>query len=216
MGAHRVGLGLSLAAAFLQHPYAKRGRPAASSRQPSPTLQRLHPPFRQRRASRRATGHQNLDGAVKQPRPRPGRLGLLNTRAPARAPANPFARSRRRFHSSSCIPPKARFLWPGRLHPAFPGGSEGPNCTTTRTPHTQPPRPLHPCTQPHRSRSTTIASVALSPCCPPPRRPAAPLRPAALCSQRPGRPGPPSRRCEVPATPESCSLRNRRGAQGGD
>lgn len=148
MGAQSVGLRLSLAASFLEPPYARRGRPAASSRQPSPTLQCLHPPFHRRRASRRATGHQNRDGAVKQPRPRPRRLGNQNTPAHTRAHAGQSLRAESEGASTALHSfPQRR----GASIPRFQGAPRGPTAPRPPPPTLpQPPRPLHPHTQPHR------------------------------------------------------------------
>lgn len=113
----------------------------------------------------------------------------------------------RRFHSSSFIPPKARFPSPGRLHPKILGGSKGANCATSRPPSAHGRQVLSTLTHnPTDSGSITIGSVApaqgplpprlptasspRSPTARPPRR-ATRLRPAALGSPRPGRPGTP-------------------------
>ena len=113
----------------------------------------------------------------------------------------------RRFHSSSFIPPKARFPSPGRLHPKTLGGSKGANCATSRPPSAHGRRVLSTRTHnPKDSRSITIGSVAPAQGPLPPRLPTASsprsptarpprcatrLRPAALGSPRPGRPGTP-------------------------
>lgn len=164
MGTQVVGLSLCLAASFWNLPTRGRGvQPPAAGNQ--------GPPFSV--YTRRSTGVGRAGGQL-DPRTATGQSSsrAQDQTAPNAKHTRTHARARwpirshgvgRRFHSSSFIPPKARFPWPGRLHPAFPGGSEGPNCTTTRP---------HPPTATASSPPvyTTPQTRAL------PRSPASPLR----------------------------------------
>lgn len=144
------------------------------------------------------------------------------THARARRPIGSHGAVGRRSHRSPFIPPKARFPGPGHLQPAVPGGSRGASkgvrCATTRPPSSHSHRILSTrIRSPADSRSITIATVA--PCSPLPRHPAAPLRPAALGSPLPGRPGTPrgrGKRRQLPslAAPGTAAPRRER-AEGG-
>lgn len=157
---------------------------------------------------------------------------MLNTHAHTRAHAGQSVRTESEGASTALhsFPQRRGFLGPGASIPRSQGAPRGPTAPRPAPILPQPPRPLHRYTQPHRpalyhdrqrrpcaGAAATPAShsfVALSSCSPPPRHPAAPLRLAALCLPRPGRPGWPRRRRGAPTTPESRRLRNRGGAQG--
>lgn len=124
---------------------------AANSQPPSPSLQSVPaapaPAGQPGLRGGRATWGQDRDGAVKQPRPGPWRLRILNTHAHTRArrPIRSPGGVGRRFHSASFILPKARFASPGRLHPVILGGLQGGHLRHDPSPISpRPPSPLHP------------------------------------------------------------------------
>lgn len=150
---------------LLEPPYARRRRPATSSRQPSPSLRSLRRPLQPRgpRQGEGRAGNVRAGTATGRPSSRAqdpgGSESQTHTHTRARAPANPFARGSRKALSQLFIhSPKARLPSPGRLHPAIPGGSETAHCATRALrPHAQPDAPAlparSPASPPHTGRS---------------------------------------------------------------
>lgn len=235
MEARGAGLSPSLAASFskLPTPGADVQPPAASSRAPVFSVYTGHSSLAGTPGAQGgwATWAPGPDGAVKQPRPGPRRLRILNTRAHAGKSVR--QRSRKALpqlfiHSSKGEVPFAREP-PSRDPRGLQGGQVRHDPPPIRP---QAPRRLHPHTQPNslalrqdpqrRPRAGAATPAPHSFAAPrPPLPAAAPLRPAALGSPRPGRPGTPlpesagNSRVEPPPEPRPGVGRGQ-GAEGGE
>lgn len=98
------------------------------------------------------------------------------THARARRPIGSHGAVGRRSHRSPFIPPKARFPGPGRLQPAFPGGSRGPPRGSV-APRPAPHPPTATASSPRVYAAPQTRAPSRSPPSPPaPRCPATPPR----------------------------------------